>query len=78
MVRELKTEKKTLEEWEAITDEQVKKYNDIRKAEFKDELDAGYFFSVVFDTTTERDLWLKERNLSLIEDTFIKAKDFVF
>ena len=78
MVRQLKTGKQSLEELEEITEEQIKKYNDIRKAEFKDELDSGYFFSVVFDTNAERDLWLKERGLSLVENFFIKAKDFVF
>ena len=76
MVRKLKTEKKTLEELEKETDIEIKKLNDIRKEEFGNELDAGYFFSVVFDTRKERDSWLKKHNLSLIEDFFIKAKDF--
>ena len=78
MVRQLKTGKQSLEELEEVTEEQIKKYNDTRKAVFKDELNAGYFFSVVFDTNAERDLWLKERGLSLVEGFFIKAKDFVF
>jgi hypothetical protein len=79
MVRQQKKKKngiEALEEFENITDIQVKKYNDIRKQEFNDEMNVGYFFSVVFDTNKERDLWLKERNLTLIEDFFIKAKDF--
>ena len=76
MVRELKTGKKTLEELEAITDKQIESLDDIRKKEFKEELDTAYYFSIVFDTNTERDLWLKEHNLSLIDNFFIKAKDF--
>ena len=67
-----------LKELEAVTDKEIKKLNDTRREEFKDELDAGYFFSVVFDTRKERDLWLKKHNLSLVEDFFIKAKDFIF
>ena len=67
-----------LKELEAVTDTEIKKLNDIRKEEFGDELNAGYFFSVVFDTQKERDLWLKKHNLSLIENFFIKAKDFMF
>ena len=65
-----------LKELEAITDTEIKKLNGIRKEEFGDELDAGYFFSVVFDTRKERDLWLKEHNLNLVENFFIRAKDF--
>jgi len=79
MVRKLKKDVKgveTLEALETETESEVKKYNDARKQSFKDELDSGYFFSVVFDTRLERDQWLKKRNLSLVEDFFIKIKDF--
>ena len=79
MVRKLQKKSKgieALEEMENVTDSEIKKLNDIRKQEFKDELDAGFFFSVVFDTRAERDAWLKRYNLKLIEDMFIKAKDF--
>jgi hypothetical protein len=79
MVRNLKKEVKGIENLEALekeTETEVKKYNDVRKQEFKDEMSVGYFFSVVFDTMAERDQWLKKRNLTLVEDFFIKAKDF--
>ena len=79
MVRKLVKEKKGIENLEALekeTETQISKYNDIRKQEFKDEMDTAYFFSVVFDTKAERDQWLKERNLTLVEEFFIKAKDF--
>jgi len=79
MVRKLNKEKKGIENLEALekeTETQIKKYNDIRKQEFKDELDTRFFFSVVFDTKSERDQWLKKRNLTLVEDFFIKAKNF--
>ena len=80
MVREQKKEKKGIETLEALeneTESEIKKLNDMRKQEFKDELNVGYFFSVVFDTREQRDQWLKKRNLSLIEDFFIRAKDFI-
>jgi hypothetical protein len=79
MVRKLKKEVKGVENLEALEQEaetEIKKYNDIRKQEFKDEMNAGYFFSVVFDSNRERDQWLKERNLSLEEEFFIRAKNF--
>jgi hypothetical protein len=79
MVRKLKNEVKGIENLEALekeTETEIKKYNDIRKQEFNDELNSGYFFSVVFDTKAERDQWLKDRNLSLVEDFFIRAYDF--
>jgi len=82
MVRKLVKEKKGIENIENLealekeTETQISKYNDIRKQEFKDEMDTRFFFSVVFDTKSERDQWLKERNLKLVEDFFIKAKDF--
>ena len=80
MVREMKKKEikgiENLEALETETESEIKKLNDIRKQEFQNELNAGYFFSVVFDTKEERDKWLKERNLSLIEDFFIRAKDF--
>jgi len=79
MVRKLKKEIKGIGNLEALeneTESEIKKYNDMRKQAFNDELNAGFFFSVVFDTKAERDQWLKERNLSLVEDFFIKAKDF--
>ncbi|MDR2730924.1 MAG: hypothetical protein LBB81_08505 [Treponema sp.] len=65
-----------LKAFETETEDEIKKYNDIRKQEFKDELNTKYYFSVVFDTKAERDQWLKERNLSLVEEIFIRAKDF--
>ena len=79
MVREQKKESKGIETLEALeneTESEIKKINDARKKEFQNELNAGYFFSVVFDTKEQRDTWLKGRNLSLVEDFFIRAKDF--
>ena len=79
MVRQQKKKGQGVEalaEMEAETDKQVKNYDKIRKACFDDEMNTGYFFSVVFDTKAERDKWLKERSLTLVEDFFIKAKDF--
>ena len=79
MVREQKTAQAGIEALTACeqeTESEIKRCDGIRKQEFKDEMDAGYFFSVVFDTKAERDQWLKKRNLTLVEDFFIKVKDF--
>jgi hypothetical protein len=79
MVRKLKKEVKGIENLEALeqeTETEVKKYNDIRKQEFQAELDSAFYFSVVFQNRQERDQWLKERNLVLEEDIFIKARNF--
>jgi hypothetical protein len=79
MVRDLKRPSKgieALDELEKITDNEVEAIHKQRKADFKSELDTGFFFSVVFDTYEEREQWLKDHNLKLVEDFFIKASDF--
>jgi hypothetical protein len=79
MVRKQKKQEpglESLKDMEAKTEEEIKKYNSIRKQEFEDEMNTGYFFSVVFDTNAERDQWLKERNLTLVEEFFIRARNF--
>lgn len=79
MVRKLRKPAKgieALEELEKATDLEVADIHKIRAQDFKDEMDLGFFFSVVFDTRKERDAWLKEHGLALTEDFFIKARDF--
>jgi hypothetical protein len=66
-----------LEALEKETESEVKKVNDIRKKEFDAEMDSAFYFSVVFDSRKERDLWLKDHKISLEEDFFVKAKDFI-
>jgi hypothetical protein len=65
-----------LKELEEMTDKEVDDIHKQRARDFKDELDLGFYFSVVFDTRRERDTWLKEHGLTLTEDFFIKARDF--
>ncbi|GHV79453.1 hypothetical protein AGMMS49944_12440 [Spirochaetia bacterium] len=79
MVRELKKPSKGLnglEELEKDCDTEVKAVHKQLEKDFKSELDAGFFFSVVFNTKEERDQWLQDHGLKLIEDMFIKAVDF--
>jgi hypothetical protein len=79
MVRELKKPSKGLqglEELEKDCDAEVADVHKQREKDFKSELDTGYYFSVVFDTREERDQWLQDRKLKLVEDFFIKASDF--
>ena len=45
--------------------------NELRRKQFEDELDSAFYFSVVFNTRRERDEWLKQHNISLIEDFLI-------
>jgi hypothetical protein len=44
-----------LKELEKITDKEVKDIHNQRAQDFKDELDLGFYFSVVFDNRRERD-----------------------
>jgi len=79
MVRKQQAQKTgigALEDFEKEAEEEVKKINDIRKQEFKAEMDSAFYFSVVFDSRTERDQWLKNHDLTLEEDFFIKASNF--
>jgi hypothetical protein len=79
MVRELKKPSKGLGELEAMekdTDRVVNEIERQREKDFKDELNTGFCFSVVFDTKGERDKWLQERGIKLVEDFFVKARDF--
>lgn len=81
MVREIKMKKQQgldeLEKMEALTDNDMAELEKIRKEDFREqELDSGFYFSVVFNTRKERDEWLQSRNLKLVEDNFIKISDF--
>lgn len=79
MVRELKKPVKGLEgleKLEAETEKEVMEIEKQREKDFQNELDVGFYFSVVFDTKEERDKWCKEHNIKLEEDFFVKAKDF--
>jgi hypothetical protein len=79
MVRRLHKPSKgveALKELELATDNEVANIHSIRKRDFKSEMNAGFYFSVVFDTKDDRDIWLKKRNLKLVDDIFIKINDF--
>ncbi|MDR1900981.1 MAG: hypothetical protein LBQ88_01680 [Treponema sp.] len=79
MVRQLKKPSRgpeALKELELVTDKEVNAIHAQRARDFKDELDLGFYFSVVFDNRRERDKWLKDHGLKLVEDFFIKAGDF--
>ena len=57
--------------------ERIKKQEFENAQKYKDEYDAGFYFSVVFNTRSERDKWLQEHNIVLTEDFFVKAEDFI-
>lgn len=79
MVRELKKPFKGLEGLDRLEKdctEEVEAVHQQREKDFKAELDSGFYFSVVFDTREERDAWLKEHNLKLVEDFFIRIENF--
>lgn len=80
MVRELhkKTAKglEGLEKLEADTEKEVNDIEKLREKDFQNELDVGFYFSVVFDSKEERDAWCKAHGIKLQEDFFVKAKDF--
>jgi len=80
MVRRQKKDAQGIETLEALEKEaesEVKNIKDIRNEAFrKEELNTDFYFAVVFDTKAERNQFLQERNLSLEENVFIRAKDF--
>lgn len=55
----------------------MQEVEDIRKKQFDDEFDSAFYFSVVFKCRTERDKWLKEHDIVLTEDFFVRAEDFI-
>lgn len=65
-----------LEKLEAETEKEAAEIEKQREKDFQSELDTGFYFSVVFDTKEERDKWCKDHGVKLIEDFFVKAKDF--
>lgn len=65
-----------LEKMEKEFDNDVKEVEALKEKDFQSELDTGFYFSVVFDTKEERDKWCKDHGVKLIEDFFVKAKDF--
>ena len=65
-----------LEVLEQEAESEVMKINDIRKKEFRSEMDSAFYFSVVFDSRAERDQWLRDHNLTLEEDFFIRSSNF--
>ena len=65
-----------LEALEQEAESEVMKINDIRKKEFRSEMDSAFYFSVVFDSRAERDQWLRDHNLTLEEDFFIRSSNF--
>ena len=82
MVREIKTKPvkgvKGLEQLEKETEKEVSAIEEERKKAFSDsDLDAGYYFSVVFNTNAERNAWLKKHNIKLEDDYIVRAKDFI-
>ena len=81
MVRDLKKPVKGLEELEAMEKATYADMDEIEKRrqklfERENELNSGFYFSVVFNSRDERDKWLEARGLKLEEDCFIKARDF--
>lgn len=70
---------KTLEEEEIATLKETEKLRKERENFLKSELDAAYYFSVIFETGEERDKWLKEHNIKLMDNDLycVLAKDFV-
>jgi len=79
MVRELKKPEigiKGLEELEKDCEIEADEVHKQREKDFKSELDTGFFFSVVFDTREERDNWLKEHKLELVEDMYLRIENF--
>lgn len=80
MIRKLEKQVNPEEVIKKLEELEMKKFNqveELRKKDFNDEMDSAFYFSVVFNTRSERDKWLKEHNIVLTEDFFVKADDFI-
>ena len=80
MIRKLNKQINPEEAIQKLEQAEMKKFElveELRKRDFDDELDTAFYFSVVFNTRAERDKWLKEHNIVLTEDFFVKAEDFI-
>lgn len=80
MIRKLEKQVNPEEVIKKLEELEMKKFNqveELREKDFNNEMDSAFYFSVVFNTRSERDKWLKEHNIVLTEDFFVKADDFI-
>ena len=80
MIRKLEKQVNPEEVIKKLEELEMKKFNqveELREKDFNDEMDSAFYFSVVFNTRSERDKWLKEHNIVLTEDFFVKAENFI-
>ena len=80
MIRKFNKQINPEEAIQKLEQAEMKKFEsveELRKKDFDDELDTAFYFSVVFNTRSERDKWLQEHNIVLTEDFFVKADDFI-
>lgn len=80
MIRKLEKQVNPEEVIKKLEELEMKKFNqveELREKDFDDEMDSAFYFSVVFNTRSERDKWLREHNIVLTEDFFVKADDFI-
>lgn len=80
MIRKLEKQVNPEEVIKKLEELEMKKFNqveELREKDFDNEMDSAFYFSVVFNTRSERDKWLKEHNIVLTEDFFVKADDFI-
>lgn len=80
MIRKLEKQVNPEEVIKKLEELEMKKFNqveELREKDFDNEMDSAFYFSVVFNTRSERDKWLREHNIVLTEDFFVKADDFI-
>ena len=80
MIRKLEKQVNPEEVIKKLEELEMNKFNqveELREKDFDNEMDSAFYFSVVFNTRSERDKWLKEHNIVLTEDFFVKADDFI-
>lgn len=80
MIRKLEKQVNPEEVIKKLEELEMKKFNqveELREKDFNDEMDSAFYFSVVFNTRSERDKWLKEHNIVLTDDFFVKAENFI-
>lgn len=79
MIRKLEKQVNPEEAIKKLEELEMKKFNqveELREKDFDNEMDSAFYFSVVFNTRSERDKWLREHNIVLEEDFFVKSENF--
>lgn len=72
-----KTPEQKLAEAEVIFENDIANRKDIRDKILEQELDTGFYFSVIFESKEERDEFLNKYKITLRDNYSVLSKDFI-